>query len=306
MSAVVVALAQLPVREGVLLGASTYHETRDLVRRASPEALCLEEHPDDVFASALARLRPACVVLDAVATEAGCAVPDIAGIAARLAVARPGAWLVVDVTGAPLAVDPLGLPEARSGRLRVLAIESLTKHAQLGLDRVTAGAIYAASGDVAALDVLREHLGANVADASVHALPTPHRAVLARRMARHARNAVVLAQCMSAAAPPGVLVAHPALASHPGHSRLPATWLTLRLGTRERAAAFVHAALEHAHARGTALVEGASFGLDTTRVYAPSPGEGESCGFVRISAGIEHAEALERLGGVLVRALREG
>ena len=53
------------------------------------------------------------------------------------------------------------------------------------------------------------------------------------------------------------------------------------------------AALAQARERRTALVEGASFGLDTTRVYAPSPGEGESCGFVRISAGIEHAEALD-------------
>jgi hypothetical protein len=53
-----------------------------------------------------------------------------------------------------------------------------------------------------------------------------------------------------------------------------------------------------------ALVEGASFGLDTTRVYAPSPGEGTSCGFVRISPGIEHADALSLLQRLLVRALR--
>ena len=177
MSAVVVVLAHLErdgaLRDGVLMGASTYHETRDLVRRASPGALCLAEHPDEAFAAAIARLRPACVVIDAVATEAGVAVPDVAGIARRLAAARPGAWLVVDVTGAPLAMDLFALPEVQSGRLRVLAIESLTKHAQLGLDRVTAGAIYASNGDAAALDVLREHLGANIADASVHALPTP-------------------------------------------------------------------------------------------------------------------------------------
>ena len=159
--------------------------------------------------------------------------------------------------------------------------------------------------DAATLDVLREHLGANIADASVHALPTPHRAVLARRLERHARNAAALARRMAAAAPPGGVVAHPELATHPRHGRMPATWLTLRLGTPERAAAFVDAALAHARERGTALVEGASFGLDTTRVYAPSPGEGESCGFVRISAGIEHAESLERLGRVLVRALRD-
>jgi len=111
-------------------------------------------------------------VLDAVATEHGAGGSrTIAGIAGTLASRRPGAWLVVDTTGAPLAASPLALPEAREGRLRVLAIESLTKHAQLGLDRVTAGAIYAPHGEATTLDELREHLGANIADASVHAFP---------------------------------------------------------------------------------------------------------------------------------------
>jgi cystathionine beta-lyase/cystathionine gamma-synthase len=309
MSAVVVALAHLEragaLREGVLLGASTYHETRDLVRRAAPHAACVAEHPDATFVAAIERGRPACVVLDAVATEHGAAIPDVPGIARALARARPGAWLVVDTTGAPLAMTPLALPEAREGRLRVLAIESLTKHAQLGLDRVTAGAIYASQGEAASLDEVREHLGANLADASVHALPTPHRAVLARRLARHARNAAALAQRLAEAASADAALAHPALAEHPGHGRMPATWLTLRLGTPAHAAGFLDAALAHARARGVALVEGASFGLDTTRIYAPSPGEGEASGFVRISAGIEHSEALERVVGVLVCALRE-
>ena len=250
-------------------------------------------HPAEAFAAAIARCRPACVVIDAVATEEGVAVPDVAASHAgwRRRGRVHGSW---SMSRAPRLRRPLRIAGGAGRPPAVLAIESLTKHAQLGLDRVTAGAIYATNGEAAALDVLREHLGANIADASVHALPTPHRAVLARRLARHARNAGALARRMARAAPPGVVVAH----------RPPATWLTLRLGTAERATAFVDAALAQARERGTPLVEGASFGLDTTRVYAPSPGEGESCGFVRISAGIEHAEALERLTRVLVRALR--
>jgi cystathionine beta-lyase/cystathionine gamma-synthase len=308
MSAVVVALVRLG-REGVLqntilMGASTYHETRDLVRRAAPQTILVNEHPDGAFAAAVERVRPAGVVLDAVATEHGAAVPDIARVARSLAAARPGAWLVVDVTGAPLALSPLALPEVRAGIIRALTIESLTKHAQLGLDRVTAGAIYAAPHEAPALDECREHLGANIADASVHALPTPQRALLARRLARHARNAAELARALGATPAPGVEVAHPALATHPAHGRRPATWLTLCLGTAERANAFVDASLAHARASQVALVEGASFGLDTTRVYAPSPGDGPACGFVRISAGIEHCEALRQLTRVLVRALR--
>jgi cystathionine beta-lyase/cystathionine gamma-synthase len=303
MSAVVVALAHLErlgaLRGGVLLGASTYHETRDLLLGAVPHAMLLHEHPDTAFAAAVERLRPACVVLDAVATEHGAAIPDIPLIAQALARARPGAWLIVDITGCPLIqLDDCDL-------VRVLAIESLTKHAQLGLDRVTGGAIYARNSELPALDELREHLGANIVDTSVHALPTPQRDVLARRLGRHARNAAVLAHALAAAAPPGADVGHPALGGHPAHGRRPATWLTLGLRTSARAGAFVDTALAHAETDGVALVEGASFGLDTTRVYAPAPGEGSSHHFVRISPGIEHLDALRRLERVLVRALRD-
>jgi cystathionine beta-lyase/cystathionine gamma-synthase len=307
MSAAVVALARLAragaLRHGVLLGASTYHETRDLVQHAAPHAHLHEEHPDGALTAAITRLRPGCVVLDAVASERGVAIPEIARIAEAIADARPGSWLVIDLTGAPLAPSPLTLAAARAGTLRVLALESLTKHAQLGLDRVTAGALYAAPGEIPALDELREHLGANIADASVHALPTPARSVLARRLARHARNAGVLAHELAAAAPGSVEVAHPALAAHPAHARLPATWLTLGFTTSEHARTFIEAALDHARELTVALVEGASFGLDTTRIYAPSPGRRSHGAFVRISPGIEHAERLPRLAEVLTRAL---
>ena len=303
MSAVVVALAHLErvggLRGTVLIGASTYHETRDLFLRAALGAVVLAEHPDHAFVAAIERLRPSCVVLDAVATEFGAAVPDIEAVARALAAASPGAWLVVDSTGAPL--EPL----PSDSFVRTLAIESLTKHAQLGLDRASAGAVYARRRDLPALDDLREHLGANIADASVHALPTPNRTVLERRLARHARNAAAIAHALSGALPPGAEMAHPALPHHPAHGRRPATWLTLRFGTAERAGSFVDAAFAHAQRHGVALVEGASFGLDTTRVYAPSAGEGTAMGFVRISAGIEHAEALGRLSVVLADALRD-
>jgi cystathionine beta-lyase/cystathionine gamma-synthase len=307
MSAAVVALARLEragaLRSGVLVGSSTYHETRDLVLRAAPHALIPDEHPDAALLTVIRRYRPGCVVLDAVATEAGIAVPDIPRIAESLAAARPGAWLLIDITGAPLAASPLDLPEARKGTLRVLALESLTKHAQLGLDRVSAGALYTTPAESVALDHVREHLGANIADASVHALPTPDRAVLARRLARHARNADLLAHRLAATAPIGVGVSHPALPTHPGHARQPATWLTLHLPTPQHAKTFTDHALTLARERSVALVEGASFGLDTTRIYAPSPGARPNSGYVRISPGIEHNAALPRLTEVLTRAL---
>ena len=136
-----------------------------------------------------------------------------------------------------------------------------------------------------------QHLGANIADASLHALPTPDRGVLARRLARHARNAGVLARGLQAAAPPAISVAHPALPAHPGHARRPATWLTLLLPTAMQARAFIDAALRHARAHDVALVEGASFGLDTTRIYAPSPGQDPQIGSSASAPGSSTAQS---------------
>ncbi|HEV8683572.1 MAG TPA: hypothetical protein VGS09_12490, partial [Actinomycetota bacterium] len=67
----------------------------------------------------------------------------------------------------------------------------------------------------------------------------------------------------------------------------------------------VDLALEEARLRHVPLVGGASFGLDTTRVYPTAATS--RCGrpFVRVSPGIEHAAAIQEVAEVLAAVVAQ-
>jgi cystathionine beta-lyase/cystathionine gamma-synthase len=289
--------------ERVVLGASTYHECRDLLRAAVP-ASSLAVADEASLPDVIRRVRPTAVVLDALANAPGVAMADLAAVARAVSSAGVDACLVVDTTGLPSMV-PMPVPRD----VRVIAFESLTKYAQYGLDRVTAGMILARGADADALDAAREHLGANIPDASVHAIATPDRRRLGRRLARIGRNAETLASRIAASSGGAIAgVDHPSLPDHPAYRlalgrAFRGGWLALRFApvrdrpeTHER---FVSLLLEEARARQVPLVAGASFGLDVTRVYHTGATARDATPFVRISPGIEHALDVERLGQVL-------
>ncbi len=62
---------------------------------------------------------------------------------------------------------------------------------------------------------------------------------------------------------------------------------------------FVKRALEVAREGRVPLVAGASFGLDTTRIYETASAPLESRSFVRVSAGTEHRGQIEDLAEAL-------
>src|SRR5437773_7244249 len=95
---------------------------------------------------------------------AGLDLPDIPSLVRALAgtvspesVHRP--VLVLDTTALACTVQPFALPGAAA--VALVTHESLTKYAQLGLDRVAAGMIVASEADGPELDDFREHLGTN-------------------------------------------------------------------------------------------------------------------------------------------------
>jgi cystathionine beta-lyase/cystathionine gamma-synthase len=198
--------------------------------------------------------------------------------------------------------------------VRLIVFESLLKYAQLGLDRANAGVIVARGTDAQRLSSYREHLGTNVADVAVHALPRPDRRVLERRLARLQRNALLLAERLRARGRGSFEVVYPGLPSHrcaAAGRRLPFHGGCLSIAFREpdaelrRERALVEQAVAQAERRGVALLGGSSFGFDTTRIYLTA--EGAECGepFVRIAAGTEHRLEVERVADALAAALRE-
>ncbi len=302
----------------VVVGASVYHECRDLLTAAVAPTMLVEisEHPAGALPTAVRRYRPRAVFLDSVGNAPGTLVPDIAAVVRALEEAGNRAYVVLDNTALSCTFQPFGLISPLS-KARMIVFESLTKYAQFGLDRTTGGVVVAEGSDAERLDGYREHLGTNIGDAAVHAIPGPNRAALRRRLSRLERNAVVLTKWIREAAEQtgGTVVTgaeHPALGDHPSHSI--ARWLQFRGGWLSVAFApsydrpqihhrFIELTVEEARYRGVQVVAGASFGLDATRVYPTALTATLGRPFIRVSPGIEHLLDVDKVGATLAAAV---
>ena len=292
----------------VLAGGGLYHESRLLLERALPGKVRLVDERDTcALLRAIGDCRPSAIFLDSLSNTKWMPVPELAPVIERLR--GSDTYLVVDNTGLSVACQPFALA---GESVRLIAFESLLKYAQLGLDRANAGVIIARADDARLLSAYREHLGTNIADVAVHALPRPERWVLERRLARLGRNALLLARRLTEIG--AVEVVYPGLGSHPCAAtarRLSFRGGCLSIVLREsdielrRERTLLEHAVAEAARRGVALLGGSSFGFDTTRIYLTA--EGAECGepFVRIAAGAEHRLEIEQVADALGAALGE-
>jgi cystathionine beta-lyase/cystathionine gamma-synthase len=275
----------------VLAGAGLYHETRLLLERALPGRMHVADETDTAaFMRAIDELRPSAVFLDSLSNTKWMPVPELSPLLARLA--RTQTYLILDNTGLSVTCQPFALADES---VRLIVFESLLKYAQLGLDRANAGVIVARSGDAERLAHYREHLGTNVADVAVHALPRPDRRVLERRLARLQRNALLLAKR---------LLGDSVEIVYPGRGGCLSIVFRERTATLRREDALVEQAVVEAARRGVALLGGSSFGFDTTRIYLTAEGADYGEPFVRIAAGTEHRLEIERVADALAAAVR--
>ena len=294
----------------VLAGAGLYHENRLLLERMLPGRLRFVDEADtESLLRAVDEYRPSALFLDSLSNTKWMPLPDLTRVLDRLAGTQT--YLVVDNTGLSVACQPFALADES---VRLIVVESLLKYAQLGLDRANAGIIVARSDNAERLAFYREHLGTNVADVAVHALPRPNRRVLERRLARLQRNALLLAERLAAESASHADVVYPGLPSH----RCAA--LTQQLSFRggcfslvfrepgeslRRERGFLDQAVAEAAGRDVMLLGGSSFGFDTTRIYLTAEGADYGEPFVRIAAGTEHRLELERIADALAAAVRE-
>jgi cystathionine beta-lyase/cystathionine gamma-synthase len=298
----------------VLVGASTYHECRQLIAGGplGRRMRVVDETGTKRLLQAIDEYRPRVIFLDSLCNAAGLALPDLPCVISRLAKSGRPVRLVIDNTGRSATFQPLVLAPRAVG-VELVVFESVTKYAQLGLDRTAAGMIIAPRRLADRLDECREHLGTNLTDLAAHQVPEPNRRLLLERLARLGRNArelaVFLAERYEGRGHP-IRVDYPGLPGHPSYPIARTLGfqggtfgLTPEVDTHEPRAHLVKAILYEARRRRVPLVEGTSFGFDTTRVYltASSPAHGRP--FVRIAAGSEHRLGIEALKRVLVAAV---
>jgi cystathionine beta-lyase/cystathionine gamma-synthase len=300
MAAVITALTALVGMAGagpVLLGRSTYHETRELVQTGPLRDRVRLVAEEDV--AAWAREPAAAVIVDSRGNSATMPAVDVRGLLEALDRSGRATVALIDTTGSSVSLQPW--PWLRRGSaVRLVVVESLTKYAQHGLDRTAAGVLVASEPLADLLDDLREHLGTNIADVAVEQLPRPHRARLERRLARIERNAGVLGAALATRISDQRL---PLRLAQPRGGGLIALSAPEHLPTTDLLARLVKEAVVLAAERGVILAEGSSFGFDTTRLYLTATTTRYGAPFLRVAAGTEHAGAIGGVAAVLADAL---
>lgn len=302
----------------VIVGKSSYFEYKEVLNEFCPGRITyVDEMDTDAIIETVQRLAPSAIFIDALCNVEAIAVPDLPHLIPALAnvTTRP-TTLVIDNTGLGPSYQPLrDLP--RGTDLGVVVLESLQKYHQFGFDGVTGGIVWRDHATKLHLFRARMHLGTNMADTSVLALPTPNREMLTRRMTRLHRNATYLAQTLDAhfRTKRHLMVSHvvhPGLPSHPAYAwaqRLPfhGSFLTLAFRTLARIPmvyqAWQHLVIHEAKKAGVDLVAGSSFGFNVTRIYLTARHATKSTTpFIRISAGTETQDEIEKLAAVIIRA----
>lgn len=302
----------------VIVGKSSYFEYKEVLDEFCPGRVTyVDEMDTDAIVATVKRLQPSAIFLDSLCNVETIAVPDLPRLIPALAnvTTRP-TTLVIDNTGLGPSYQPLrDLP--RGTDLGVVVLESLQKYHQFGFDGVTGGIVWRDHATKLHLFRARMHLGTNIADASVVALPSPNREMLTRRMARLHRNATYLAHTLDThyRTKRHLMVSHvvyPGLPSHPAYAwtqHLPfhGSFLTLAFRSLARMPmvyqAWLHLVIHEAKKVGIDLVAGTSFGFNTTRIYLTARHANKSTTpFIRISAGTETQEDVEKLAAAIIRA----
>ncbi|MFA5945818.1 MAG: PLP-dependent transferase [Patescibacteria group bacterium] len=304
----------------ILLGCSSYFENKMIIHRLFPgQVVEVDEEDTEGLIEAVRLHKPKVIFLDSLCNAQTLAMPDLARLMPALAkLVTEDTYLVLDNSGLGPSCQPLRFMPAVPTRFRLVVFESLNKHHQFGLDRVTGGVIWTQEIYFGWLSGACIHLGTQMPDVSVLSLPTPNRALLDARLALIGRNAQALAEALdthvrSRPRSPFARVAYPGLPAHPSYawarerSFHGASLIPIFKDDRQAvrlSKIFLSRAIKEARSAHIDLTAGTSFGLDTTRVYLTALHASKvTTPFLRISAGTESPQQLAVLIEVFKRAM---
>ncbi|MBY0552228.1 MAG: pyridoxal-phosphate dependent enzyme [Candidatus Obscuribacterales bacterium] len=213
--------------------------------------------------------------------------------------------LIIDTTCLPLPLLRPGILQSLPERVSVFFVESLAKHHQYGLDMVTGGIVVAhmSENHHESFAKTRARFGANIADASVGSLPSPHRERITRRMQRHSRNTKLIAEGLEdriRRKPEGALEAISWLTD----TSALAPWfrgscLSVHFKPEFRSIRhyqqYEQIVSDLAAQRNVPVAYGTSFGFDVTRLYVTAPSTAFEPPFLRIAAGTETLHGVRSL-----------
>jgi cystathionine beta-lyase/cystathionine gamma-synthase len=245
--------------------------------------------------------QPTVVFLDSIENFPGLRTVDLRSLVQQLTFSyRKSIFLILDVTTTPLFSLPfLGQIELPAN-INILAIESLAKFHQFGLD-VGTGGIVTLIGKHPKFDLFpnfREKFGSNLSDVSTATLPRSNVGIATQRYKRACQNTALIVEELrrylilnqssfidqiEAATPlPGSIVDDTKRFSGTGIFNIRFKNYSL---LRSKNHLLTETILMEAKRREINIISGTSFGFDTTRIYLTAPSTESP--FLRIAPGIE-------------------
>jgi len=249
----------------ILVGEGSYFENKRVLKQFFGERVkYVDEMDRELVMQKVKAFQPKAIFFDTLGNVEHIVMPDLATVIPSLSkiVTQP-TYLVLDNSVLATSFQPLKyLPHF--SKLRLIVFESLNKFHQYGWDRVTGGIIWTAAPWQDRIFGTRLHLGTNMPQASVLALPEPNRKLLDERIARIQHNTQVL----------GTTLDHQIRSSNTplSHAVYPARAPYFTLVFKKEYAnvptylKFVDAVMKEARRSSVDLNAGTSFGFES-RVY---------------------------------------
>lgn len=290
----------------IAVGKHSYFEHRLLLKKLFPEQIVFfNENNHQEISALIQEKHPAVWFIDTLSNDHSLTYFQFEQFNTLLkSVSQYNPFVVIDNTCLSLFCQPFTLHNRPKN---LIVWESLLKYHQFGLDRVNGGIIYAQCYQASELYTYRDHLGTNISDYAVHALPKPNKEILRNRLLRHQQNQQILTTILQSTLYTTKLQTQWTLVSPSTESRFTGSQIVLLANTVSNPLdlykRLLHRVIAYATASGVQCIGGTSFGFSTTRFYIPASRPGQGTPFFRISVGTEPVESITKIGEALCKAL---
>lgn len=305
------------IRKPIVIGKSIYFENKEIIKKLFPNDIIEVDESDTKSIIALvAKKQPSVIILDSLSNTIDVVVPNLPTLIEEINhVAKHNITMIVDNTCLGVSIPMLQLFDKKKN-ITPIIFESMNKYHQFGMDRVTGGIIYTKT-QLRQLFLAREHLGTNIPDASVYALPWPNKKMLVRRLTRFNRNTKILAAHLAGLNKYNHIIesiVHPSMSTHPCFNWtekmvFTGCFFVIKFRKQYRKVATYQRFAEHviteAKRKNINITAGTSFGLNGTRVYVTALSDEYGVPFFRVALGTETMMELEILKEVFTHALEK-
>jgi cystathionine beta-lyase/cystathionine gamma-synthase len=314
------------INKTILIGESCYHENKKLLEKLPFEIIKVNESDTQLIIEKIRKHNPEGLFFDSLTNTQNIFILDWQKILRFLVGwAQKDIYFVLDNTCLSSTIQPFREIVGKSKKVHLIVFESLLKYLQMGMDRANAGMISTYGKDTHLLMEYREHLGTNISDSSVYAIPWIKREIYEKRLYRFQRNAFFLAQELNKYIKQ---TNHKKIKEiiYPRSNYLPTVWQSDKPTTEKQISEnqsfhgsfftfrfynesisvykkFLKIVINEARKEKVQIYGGTSFGFNTSRIYLTALQIKVTKPFVRFSAGTETIWEIEKIKNALIKAM---